>query len=66
MRLDQNATVSIGKLIMLAQDLKSEHGENPEYDRALVELITDAASLSMDLKHEVAKQLGVRLKKDAG
>lgn len=27
--------------IQAAQSLKSEHGENPEYDRALVELIAD-------------------------
>jgi len=29
-----------GHLLTVAADLLSEHGENPEYDRAIVELTT--------------------------
>ena len=32
-------------LVMAARDLKSEDGENPEYDRALVELIWSGVTL---------------------
>lgn len=52
--------VSGSRLIELAGGLKSEHGENPEYDRALVELVTDALSLSMDYKDAVARLIGIK------
>ena len=58
--MDQNKTVTVERLIKLARDLKSEHGENSEYDRALVELVTDAAGLPMNGgKEQVARLLGI-------
>jgi hypothetical protein len=52
--------VSIARLIKLARDLKSEDGENPEYDRALVELITDAAGMTMEYgRPTIAEQIGI-------
>ena len=33
------APITRGQLLKEARALKSEHGENPEYDRALAELI---------------------------
>ncbi len=41
-KLIEARTVTVERLIKLATGLKSEHGENPEYDRALVELVTEA------------------------
>jgi hypothetical protein len=52
--------ISQAELIELARGLKSEHGENPEYDRALVELCTDALGMSMDERHKVARMIGVK------
>lgn len=51
--------IKIADLITLAIQLKSEHGENTEYDRALVELVTDAAGLSMEYKKQIAGLIGV-------
>jgi len=53
--------ITIELLFDLARGLRSEHGENPEYDRALVELCTDAAGESMEQKPEIAAQLGITL-----
>lgn len=36
------------RLIREARDLRSEHGENPEYDRALVELTSRTLGLTED------------------
>jgi len=54
--------LSVKELFNLATDLKSERGENPEYDRALVELCCGAAGYPMDFKTEVAMELGIKLK----
>ena len=45
------------RLITEARTLKSEHGENPEYDRALCELIAGVTGLD---RATVAKRIGVR------
>lgn len=50
--------VSRQKLIQEARELKSEHGENPEYDRALAELIywaTGGGSVA-----DVANEIGIK------
>lgn len=60
-KLEQK-TVSIGDLIRLARDLRDEDGDNVEYERALAELITDAAALSMDHKTDVANRIGLACK----
>jgi hypothetical protein len=40
--------IALSTLKRIAASLLSEDGENPEYDRALSELVTDAAGLSME------------------
>lgn len=55
----ESGAVSIGKLMDLAKFLKSD-GLSKEYDRGLVELVTDAAGLPMSEKGLVAKHLGIR------
>lgn len=52
--------VSMRTLVKIAKDLASEDGENPEYDRALVELLTYAAGYSMDQREAVAKAVGIK------
>ena len=42
------ATVTVAHLIRAAVDLRSENEENPEYDRALVELISDVIGIDSD------------------
>lgn len=49
-----------GRLVDEARMLKSENGENPEYDRALVELVTTMLGLSMDDAWSVAILLGTK------
>jgi hypothetical protein len=52
-------TITRAALIREARSLKSEHGENPEYDRALVELIywtTGGRS-----REAVAREVGIWL-----
>lgn len=61
------AKITIRELIDLARGLMGpkedrKDGGNPEYERALVELVTDAAGLPMDDKDLVAKEIGVDLK----
>lgn len=58
----EKKTVSIGDLIRLARDLRDEDGDNVEYERALAELITDAAALSMEYKTDVANRIGLTCK----
>ena len=55
-----NQDISIGELIRIASELRSENGENPEYDRALCELITDAASLPMEMRQRIAEEIGIK------
>ena len=52
-------TISIATLFALARILKSEYGENKEYDRALVELCTDAAGVSMEERDKIASELEI-------
>lgn len=47
------------RLVRTASDLRSEHGENPEYDRALVELVNDLLGLSSDNRAETEQALGI-------
>lgn len=49
------------QLINEAQSLKSEHGENPEYDRALCELIywTCGSKAKFDGLESVYHEVGV-------
>lgn len=53
-------SVGIPTLVAIARDLRSEDGENPEYDRALIELVCEAAGLSMDDRMSVAARIGVK------
>jgi hypothetical protein len=58
--IDPNRVITVGRLIELAKGLKSEHGEANDYDRALAELVTDAAGLSMEEgKVLVAEKIGI-------
>jgi len=57
--LDTNI-ITLRQLFKLARGLKSEHGENAEYDRALAELCTDACGLSLEYQQaEVATAIGL-------
>lgn len=53
-------TISINTLIEYARQLASEHGENPEYDRALVELVSDCCGVGQDHYKTVADVLQVK------
>lgn len=56
-----STTVTFRKLIQFARELKSVHGENPEYDRALCELIAEATDLPVHLcKYRLAKMIGIK------
>ena len=46
--------IDTGELIRCAKDLHSEDGENPEYDRALVELVQGVTPFN---REEVARML---------
>lgn len=52
--------INTEELLRHARNLKSEHGENAEYDRALVELTTFALSLTADDFDRVHALLGIR------
>jgi len=60
-----SATVTFREAIIAALDLKSEDGENGEYDRGLCELIADLWGKRYmelgDRKVEVARDLGINL-----
>lgn len=60
-RVEKRA-VSVADLIKLAHDLRDEDGDNVEYERALAELVCDAAGLSMDCKTAIAKRIGLKCK----
>jgi hypothetical protein len=51
--------ISIGLLVRQARELKSDSGENPEYDRALVELVMRASGLTTDDREQVARDIGI-------
>lgn len=64
--LDLNRMVSIGYLIDFANELKSADTENPEYDRALMELIAFASGLPVDegrdiVAHAMGERIGERI-----
>ncbi|MGI0148680.1 MAG: hypothetical protein ACREDF_04010 [Thermoplasmata archaeon] len=57
--------ITVKELVQLARGLVEPNSdENPEYQRALAELVTDAARLSMDFKNEVARKIGLKAKID--
>ena len=45
------------RIIGTTANLLSDHGENPEYDRAIVELTTELLGLSHDFGPEVRELL---------
>jgi hypothetical protein len=48
------------RLIDTARDLRSEHGENPEYDRALVELVANALGFGDDEHRPLIERMVLR------
>ena len=54
-----NPTVTIDYMdsVKIAADLMSEHGENAEYDRGMVELLCDLYGIPMDNKDDVMNDL---------
>lgn len=59
--MNRTKAVTVKTLLDIARGLKSEHSENPEYDRALCELICEAAGLSMEHVSAIASELGITL-----
>lgn len=58
--LDPNKTITIGRLVSMARDLIDSPGSNPEYERALIQLVIAAAGLSQnEHRAEVANAIGV-------
>lgn len=54
--------ISINRLLATARDLTADSvGDNPEYDRALVELTSDLLGIDSDLRYLVRHALGVVL-----
>jgi len=51
--------VTRAALIREAAHLKSEHGENPEYDRALVELVTFVTGGTAADLPATAREIGI-------
>ena len=58
-RIALGTTIHGDRLIEEARSLKSEDGENTEYDRALVELIIAVLGLSQQQFDEVANIIGI-------
>jgi hypothetical protein len=56
----EKTTVSVGDLIRIARDLCDGDGDNVEYQRALAELVCDAAGIPMALKAEVGHRMGLK------
>ena len=54
----KNTDATYLSLVQTARSLKSESGENPEYDRALVELLSDVFYVD---RKQVAADVGVDL-----
>ena len=52
--------ITWARLIKEAKDLKSEHGENPEYDRAMVELMTFATGGTTEDLRKTAAEIGIK------
>ena len=47
----------MNRLLSVVADLMSEHGENPEYDRACVEIVCTMLGVSTDARDDVAALL---------
>ena len=47
------------RILKVARGLKSEDGENPEYDRALVEMTCDLLGIPMVDRREVEQLIGI-------
>jgi hypothetical protein len=47
-------------LVDAARGLRSEHGENPEYDRALVELVAHAVGMGADEHRALIERMVLR------
>ena len=58
----KTGSITIKELIRLARGLIEPGSDcsNPEYERAMVELIVDAAGLPMDDRSLVARAIGVK------
>jgi hypothetical protein len=56
----EDMTITLTELLDIASGLKSEDGENPEYDRALVEVCCNAAGMSTDSRDIMERALGVK------
>ena len=59
---DRNRELFLGQIIEIARGLKSDDGENVEYDRALIELVCEAAGLPLgdtENRNAVADALGI-------
>ncbi len=58
-------TIPLSRVVLEARGLVSEHGENagnstnPEYDRALVNLVTDLIGVPVEFYSEVCDLIGV-------
>ncbi len=53
-------TVPLVRVMDAARSLRSVHGENPEYDRALVEICLDLADLGLEYREAMEKHLGMQ------
>lgn len=51
--------MSIIELVRMAASLRSECGDNPEYDKALVDIVTAALGGTSDDGDAVARLLGI-------
>lgn len=60
--LPSQQPITLGHLVNMASELKSVKGENPEYDRALVELITVAAGYPVEDQPKFAFAIGIKQK----
>ena len=54
------ARLSVAELVLLARSLKSEEGEDTDYDRGLVDLVAGAAGVAEDDRSAIARLIGVR------
>ncbi len=53
-------TVPLVRVMDAARSLRSVHGENSEYDRALVEICLDLADLGLEYREAMEKHLGMQ------
>lgn len=52
---------TVGDLVLLARGLRSEGGSNDEYDKALIDLVAEAAGLSLaEDKPALARLMGIQ------